>query len=93
VPASGDYDDGEIGGMIGKYSEKTCPSAALSITNPICWPDANPARRGGKPDTNGLSYGTAKKGISPEYSVKYLCTSKYFVLFANISESENRAMF
>jgi hypothetical protein len=39
VPASGDYDDGEFGGMkIGKgkpkYSEKTCPSATLSTTNP-----------------------------------------------------------
>jgi hypothetical protein len=33
VPASGDYDDREIGGMIGRQtedSEKTCTSAALS---------------------------------------------------------------
>jgi hypothetical protein len=52
VPAPGDYDDGEIGGMIG-------PSAALSTTNPTCCPDANPGRRGGKPATNRLSYGTA----------------------------------
>jgi hypothetical protein len=54
VPAPGDYDDGEIGGMmIGrveqKYSEKTCPSAALSTTNTTCCPDANPGSRGGKP--------------------------------------------
>jgi hypothetical protein len=42
-----------------KYSEKTCPSAALSTTNPTCCPDANPGRRGGKPMTNRLSYGTA----------------------------------
>jgi hypothetical protein len=39
VPASGDYDDGDIGGMMvwqGKpeYSEKTSPSAAVSTTNP-----------------------------------------------------------
>jgi hypothetical protein len=63
VPAPGDYDDGEIGGMIGrkpKYSEKTCPSAALSTTKPTCCPEANPGRRGGKPATNRLSYGTAK---------------------------------
>jgi hypothetical protein len=42
-----------------KYSEKTCPSATLS-TNPT-WPDSgsNPGRRGGKPATNRLSYGTA----------------------------------
>jgi hypothetical protein len=42
-----------------KYSEKTCPSAALSTTNPTCCQDANPGRRGGKPATNRLSYGTA----------------------------------
>jgi hypothetical protein len=37
-----------------QYSEKTCPSATLSTTNPT-WPDpgANPGRRGG---TNRLSY-------------------------------------
>jgi hypothetical protein len=42
-----------------KYSEKTCPSAALSTTNPTCCPDTNPGRRGGEPATNRLSYGTA----------------------------------
>jgi hypothetical protein len=62
----GDGDCGEIGGMkIGrhgkpKYSEKTCPSATLSTTNPT-WldPGSNPGRRGGKPATNRLSYGAA----------------------------------
>jgi hypothetical protein len=38
VPAPVDYDDGEIGGMIGRGSrstrEKTCPSADLSTINP-----------------------------------------------------------
>jgi hypothetical protein len=36
-----------------KYSEKTCPSATLSTTNPTCpnlW--SNPAHCGGKPATN-----------------------------------------
>jgi hypothetical protein len=42
-----------------KYSEKTCPSAALSTTKPTFCPDANSGRRGGKPATNSLSYGTA----------------------------------
>jgi hypothetical protein len=46
-----------------KYSEKSCPSAALSTTNPTCCPDANPGRRGGKPASNSLSYGTAFLGI------------------------------
>jgi hypothetical protein len=63
VPAPGDYGDGEIGGMIGwgkpKYSEKICPSAAFSTTNPTCCPDANSGRRCGKPASNRLSYGTA----------------------------------
>jgi hypothetical protein len=41
------------------YSEKTCPNATLSTTNPM-WPDSgsNPDRRGGKPATNRLKYGT-----------------------------------
>jgi hypothetical protein len=41
-----------------KYSEKTCPSATLSTTNPT-WPDpgSNLGCRGGKPATNRLSYG------------------------------------
>jgi hypothetical protein len=65
VPVPGDYDDGEFGEMrIGrvkpKYSEKTCPSATLSTTNPTL-PDSglNPGHRGGKPATNRLSYGAA----------------------------------
>jgi hypothetical protein len=43
-----------------KYSKKTCSSATLFTTNPT-WPDLgwNPGRRGGKPATNRLSYGTA----------------------------------
>jgi hypothetical protein len=43
-----------------KYSEKTCPSATLSTTNPT-WlePGLNPGHRGGKPATNRLSYGAA----------------------------------
>jgi hypothetical protein len=43
-----------------KYSEKTYPSATSSTTN-LTWPDlgSNLGRRGGKPVTNCLSYGTA----------------------------------
>jgi hypothetical protein len=45
-----------------KYSEKTCPSAALSTTDPT-WPDqgSNPGHRGGIPATNRMSYGTAAR--------------------------------
>jgi hypothetical protein len=45
------------------YSEKNCPSAALSTTNPTCYPDANSGRRGEKPATNRLSYVTAKSSL------------------------------
>jgi hypothetical protein len=43
-----------------KCSEKTCPSATLSTTNPT-WPElgSDPGCRGGNPATNRLSYGTA----------------------------------
>jgi hypothetical protein len=47
-----DFDDGGIwwNDWLGKpkYSEKTCPRAALSSTNPTCCPDANSGRRGVK---------------------------------------------
>jgi hypothetical protein len=39
-----------------KHSEKTYPSSALSTTNPTC---PAPGRRGEKPATNRMSYGTA----------------------------------
>jgi hypothetical protein len=71
VPSPGDYDEGEIGGMISrgnpKYSEKTCSSAASSTTNPTCCPDANPGRHGGKPATNRLNYGTATTHDLPSH--------------------------
>jgi hypothetical protein len=41
-----------------KYSEKTCPSATLSTTNPT-WPGLDPGPRDGKSATNRLSYGMA----------------------------------
>jgi hypothetical protein len=65
VPAPGDYDDGEIGGMkIGRGHESTRRKPAPA---PLCppqilldqTPGSNPGRRGGKPATNRLSYGAA----------------------------------
>jgi hypothetical protein len=48
-----------------KYSEKTCPSATLSTTNPT-WPDlgSNPGRLGGNPATSRRSYGSALRGVN-----------------------------
>jgi hypothetical protein len=45
-----------------KYSEKTCPTATFSTTNPT-WPElgSNPGR-GRKPETNRLSYDTPQTG-------------------------------
>jgi hypothetical protein len=54
----------ELAGKL-KYSEKTCPSATLSTTNPT-WADLglNLGRRGWKPATNSLSYGTAFETVT-----------------------------
>jgi hypothetical protein len=65
VPALGDYDDGEVGGMkIGRGTRSTRRKPAPA---PLCppqipldkTPGSNPGRRGGKPATNRLSYGAA----------------------------------
>jgi hypothetical protein len=58
VPSSGDYVDGEIGGIIGGGNRSTRRKPALSTTNSTCCPDAKPGGDG-KPATNSLSYGTA----------------------------------
>jgi hypothetical protein len=64
VPAPGDYDDGEIGGIMtarGKRNTRRNPAPVplCPPQTPYACPDANPGRRGGKPATNRLSYATA----------------------------------
>jgi hypothetical protein len=58
-PVIGDYNDGEIGGMIGRGNrntrKKNCSSVALSTTNPAFCPDANPGLRGSCSD-NTVTY-------------------------------------
>jgi hypothetical protein len=51
-----------------KYSEKTCPDATLSTTNPT-WPDPglNPGRRGGKKTGNSF------------WELYIVCTSSLFL--------------
>jgi hypothetical protein len=76
-----------------KYSEKICPSATLSTTNPT-WldPVLNPGRRGGKPATNRLSFGAAYKytlrkavnGTVSMYSKTVLHIVLYFRIFVVI---------
>jgi hypothetical protein len=64
VLAPGDYEEGEFGGMIigrGNRSTRTklAPAPLCSPQIPQTWPGTNPGRRGGKSETNRLSYGTA----------------------------------
>jgi hypothetical protein len=65
VPSPSDYDDGEIGGVIGRGNRSTRRKAAPVLLclpqTPHACPDANPSRRCGKSATNRLSYGTASK--------------------------------
>jgi hypothetical protein len=65
---TGYYDNGESGGMIGKGNRSTRRKPAPI---PLCPPqtphaclDANSGRRGRKPATNRLSYGTALEAVS-----------------------------
>jgi hypothetical protein len=64
VSAPDDYNDGEIGGMIGKGNRSTgrkpAPVPLCPTQTPHAFPDKNPGRNGGKPTTNRLSYGTTK---------------------------------
>jgi hypothetical protein len=70
VPAPGDYDDEEeIGGMI--EGETEVLGQNLSTTNPTSCPDANPGRRGGKPATNRLSYGTAWSKLNAQMCLQF----------------------
>jgi hypothetical protein len=63
VLVPGDYDDGEVGGMIGRGNQNTrrkrAPVPLCSSQIPHSCPDANPGRCGGNPATNRLIYGTA----------------------------------
>jgi hypothetical protein len=64
VQAPGDYDDGEIGGMmIGRGNrstrKKSAPVWLCPPQFPHACPEANPGRRGAKPTTNRLSYARA----------------------------------
>jgi hypothetical protein len=56
VPAPGDYDDGGIGGMIGRGNRSTrrkpAPMPFCPSQTPTCCLDVNSGRRGGKPASN-----------------------------------------
>jgi hypothetical protein len=67
-----------------KYSEKTCPSAALSTTNPTCCPDANPGHHSGKPATNRLSYSAVTSfHLEMDYMRIYKCSTFHCSLWCS----------
>jgi hypothetical protein len=96
--ASGDCEDGEVGGMKWfwkgkpKCSEKTCPDATLSTTNPT-WPDpvANPGRRGWKPANNRFSYGAGLlKSIKLSKTIRRLCMWRWFTVTRKVRSLNKR---
>jgi hypothetical protein len=62
-----------------KYSEKTCPGATLSTTNPS-WTGrgSNPGHRGGNPAANRLSYGVASQSL---YQLRYPSNNQILMHF------------
>jgi hypothetical protein len=70
-----------------RYSEKTCPCATLSTTNPTR-PDLglNPGHHIGKPAANSLSYGRPL-GVLVGY---FICTPYYISSDEKKTESATR---
>jgi hypothetical protein len=75
VPAPGEY-DGEIGRMTEVLGENLPQYRFVHHKPQMHCPDASPGRRGGKPATNRLSYGTA---LSLPLPMKTLSTSGHAV--------------
>jgi hypothetical protein len=73
-----------------KHSEKICPSATLSTTNPT-WPDpgSNPGRRGGKPATNRLSNGAVQNNGLIDRMIGFISNSA--TTFLNYSQYSDNA--
>jgi hypothetical protein len=85
VPALGDFDDGEIGGMmIGKGNRSTrrkpAPVPLCPTQTAHACPDWNPGHRGGKPATNRFSYGTALWATILVNHILILCLFSHDVL-------------
>jgi hypothetical protein len=55
------------------------PQCRFVHTNPTSCPDANPGRRGGKPASNRLSYGTAKLRKLAQAATFLTCNQGYLV--------------
>jgi hypothetical protein len=78
VPAPGDGDDGEFGGM--KIEKGNRSTRRKSAPAPLCPPQispANPGRRGEKAATNRLSYGAHETSSSSHNS--YPCSRELSV--------------
>jgi hypothetical protein len=92
VPAPDDYDDGEIGGMIGRGNRsawrKPAPVPLCPPQTPHACPDANPGRRCGKPATNRLSYGTAFWMLL-DFKVLFVSTSTFLCTHFHSASTDN----
>jgi hypothetical protein len=77
VPAPGDCDDGEVGGMNGfgrgnrSTRKKPAPTPLYPPQIHLPDPGANPSRRGRKPENNRFSYGAASFGTNSAHSSPY----------------------
>jgi hypothetical protein len=72
-----------------EVDRENLPQCRLFITNSTCWPDTNPGRRGGKPASNSLSYGTAFFHLyvtRPSYRVPFLYILSYASGFRFLQE-------
>jgi hypothetical protein len=77
LPAPGDYDDGEFGGMKIGRGRKPAPAPLCPPQIPLDQtPGSNSGRRGGKPATNRLSYGAAiTVSVGPWFYCTLTCLS------------------
>jgi hypothetical protein len=91
VLAPGDYDDGEIGGiMIGKVNlstrkKKPVPVPLCPPQTPHACPDANPARRRGKPATSRLNLRHGLCCSSVQHLLSPHLLSKILIEYCNVA--------
>jgi hypothetical protein len=92
-PHMTDVECGSVGGIrrmgVTKYSDKTCPNVALSITNPT-GPDlgSNPGRRGRKPSTNDLSHFVSFSGQALAHQLRCINVEQRIVMKRHATVSD-----